>query len=46
MLHSRKKYRKMRIQFDTTMQESNNLCTKEQEGAETAKRLAQEIELV
>lgn len=38
----KKKYRKMRIKFDSKMQESNLLCAKEQQGADTAKRLAQE----
>jgi hypothetical protein len=46
MLPTRKKYRKMRIKFDAKMQESNNLCAKEQHGAGTAKRLAQENESV
>jgi cell fate (sporulation/competence/biofilm development) regulator YlbF (YheA/YmcA/DUF963 family) len=46
MLPTRKKYRKMRIKFDAKMQESNHLCNKEQQGAETAKRLAQENESV
>jgi hypothetical protein len=46
MLVTRKKYRKMRIKFDVKMQESNTLCAKEQQGADTAKRLAQENELV
>lgn len=36
----------MRIKFDSKMQESNLLCAKEQQGADTAKRLAQENELV
>jgi hypothetical protein len=36
----------MRINFDAKMQESNHLCNKEQQGAESARRLAQENELV
>jgi hypothetical protein len=42
---TRKKYRKMRIKFDGKMHESNILCAKEQLGADTAKRIAQENEL-
>jgi hypothetical protein len=34
----------MRIKFDAKMQESNFLYTKEQMGADTARRLAQENE--
>ena len=41
----RKKYRKMRVKFDAKMHESNTLCAKEQLGADTAKRIAQENEL-
>jgi hypothetical protein len=35
----------MRIKFDGKMHESNFLCAKEQLGADTAKRIAQENEL-
>lgn len=41
----KKKYRKMRFKFEEVMSESNDLCMKEQNAAETAKRLAQENEL-
>ena len=42
----RKKYRKMRIKFDEAMRQSNSLFMEEQLADETAKRLAQENELV
>lgn len=35
----------MKIKFDAKMQKSNDLIALEQQGMETAKRLAQEIEL-
>lgn len=42
----RKKYRKMRIKFDEVMRQNNSLFMEEQLADETAKRLAQENELV
>ena len=44
MLHSRKKYRKMRIKFDEAMRQSNDLYLEEQRAMKTSKRLTQEIE--